>query len=148
MVSSPPGPAERAWVLMQGFVDSNNRHGDLAGALGFRLGAGRGKILLRLRHGPLTLGQLAEVTGSDAPYTTLVVDKLEAHGLVERLPHPEDRRRKLVTLTTAGQAAITTADAILQRPPQAFGSLSDQDLELLALLLARLVDADGPTSAA
>ena len=92
----------------------------------------------------MTLSQLAEVTGADAPYTTLIVDKLEAHGLVERLPHPEDRRRKLVTLTTAGQEAIATADAILLRPPQAFRSLPAQDLKRLTELLTRLVDADQP----
>jgi DNA-binding MarR family transcriptional regulator len=142
--SSPPGaesPAEQAWALMHRFVDANSRRGDLAQALGFRLGAGRGKVLFQLRHGPMTLSQLAEVIAADAPYTTLVVDKLEAHGLVERLPHPEDRRRKLVTLTTAGRQAIVSADAILLRPPRAFGSLPARDLEQLTELLARLVGA-------
>ena len=127
---------------MYGFVDANSRRGDLAAALGFRLGAGRGKVLFRLRHGPMTLRQLAETIGADAPYTTLIVDKLEAHGLVERLPHPEGRRRKLVTLTAAGHEAIETADAILIRPPQAFSALADQDLDLLIEVLTRLADAD------
>jgi len=75
---------------MQQFVDSHNRHVDLAQALGFRLGAGRGKILFQLRDGAMTLTDLAEANGVDAPYATLIVDKLEAHGLVERQPHPED----------------------------------------------------------
>lgn len=147
MASSPKrsaDPAQRAWALMHRFVDANSRRSDLAEALGFRLGAGRGKVLFQLRHGPMTLSQLAEVTGADAPYTTLIVDKLEAHGLVERLPHPGDRRRKLVTLTTAGQEAIATADAILLRPPRAFSSLPAQDLKQLTQLLTRLVDADEP----
>jgi DNA-binding MarR family transcriptional regulator len=138
----PTDPTERAWALMHGFVDANSRRGDLAAALGFRLGAGRGKVLFQLRHGPMTLSQLAEAIGADAPYTTLIVDKLEAHSLVERLPHPGDRRRKLVTLTAAGQEAIATADAILLRPPRAFRSLPPQDLERLTELLTRLVDAD------
>ena len=138
------GPAEQAWALMYGFVDANSRRGDLAEALGFRLGAGRGKVLLRLRHGPTTLSQLAEFIRADAPYTTLIVDKLEAHGLVERLPHPQDRRRKLVALTAAGQEAVATADAILLRPPPTFGSLPDRDLQQLIRILTRLVAADGP----
>ena len=108
---------------MQQFVDSHSRHGDLANALGFRLGAGRGKILFQLRNGSLTLSQLAEANGFDAPYATLVVDKLESHGLVERRLHPDDRRRKLVTLTAAGHAAVATADAILVRPPPAVSAL-------------------------
>jgi DNA-binding MarR family transcriptional regulator len=136
---------------MQRFVEGHNRRGELAEALGFRLGGGRGKILFQLRDGPLTLSQLAEANGVDAPYATLIVDKLEAHGLVERCPHPADRRRKLVTLTPAGHDAIATADAVLLRPPLAFANLSADDAEQLTGLLARLLDADraepeGPAS--
>jgi DNA-binding MarR family transcriptional regulator len=127
---------------MQRFVEGHNRHGELAEALGFRLGGGRGKILFQLRGGPVTLSQLAEANGVDAPYATLIVDKLEAHGLVERRPHPGDRRRKLVALTAAGHHAIATADAILLRPPQAISSLPADDLEQLTGLLARLLEAD------
>ncbi|WP_245795832.1 MarR family winged helix-turn-helix transcriptional regulator [Actinacidiphila alni] len=138
--------AERAWALMHGFVEAHNRHGDLADALGFRLGAGRGKVLFRLRQGPLTLRELAEFIGADAPYTTVVVDKLEAHGLVERRPHPDDRRRKLVALTAAGRRAVATADAILLRPPTALASVPERDLEQLTQLLARIVAADTPNT--
>ena len=129
---------------MQQFVDAHNRHGDLAQALGFRLGAGRGKILFQLRHGPMTLTELAEANGVDAPYATLIVDKLEAHGLVERQPHPDDRRRKLVTLTAAGHNAIATADAILLRPPAAIDTLPAEELRQLIQLLNRLNEADQP----
>ena len=135
-------PTRRAWALMWGFVDAHNRRGDLAEALGFRLGAGRGKVLFQLRRGPMTLSELAAANGLDAPYTTLIVDKLESHGLVERLPHPEDRRRKLVALTAAGQQAIATADGILLEPPRALGSLPAEDLEQLTRLLSRLIDID------
>jgi DNA-binding MarR family transcriptional regulator len=137
-------PAEQAWTLMQQFVDSHNRHGDLAQTLGFRLGAGRGKILFQLRHGPMTLTELAGANGVDAPYATLIVDKLEAHGLVERQPHPDDRRRKLVMLTTAGRDAIATADAILLRPPRALGALKAEELRQLIRLLKRVIEADEP----
>ncbi|WP_329571203.1 MarR family winged helix-turn-helix transcriptional regulator [Kitasatospora sp. NBC_01266] len=135
-------PVQQAWALMQRFVEAHSRRGELAEALGFRLGGGRGKILLQLRDGPSTLGQLAEANGIDAPYATLVVDKLEAHGLVERRPHPGDRRRKLVTLTPAGHHAIATADAILLRPPPAISTLPADDLGQLTRLLTRLLDAD------
>jgi DNA-binding MarR family transcriptional regulator len=129
---------------MHRFVEAHNRHGELAEALGFRLGAGRGKVLFQLREGPLTLKQLAEANGTDAPYATLIVDKLEAHGLVERRPHPDDRRRKLVALTVAGRRAVETADAILLRPPAAISKLSGDDLNHLGELLTRLLEADSP----
>ena len=127
---------------MQRFVTDHNRHGDLATAIGFRLGAGRGKVLFALRDGPRTLSELAEAHGFDAPYTTLVVDKLEAHGLVERRLHPDDRRRKLVTLTAAGQAAVATADAILLVPPPAVRALRAEELAQLTALLRRLLELD------
>ncbi|MFF7198859.1 MarR family winged helix-turn-helix transcriptional regulator [Streptomyces sp. NPDC008079] len=156
MVTPPPDPepavpsasAETVWALMHGFVEAHNRHGELAEALGFRLGAGRGKALFLLRDAPLTLTQLAASIGADAPYTTLIVDKLESHGLVERLPHPADRRRKLVTLTPAGHDAIATADAILHRPPPALSALSRKDLAHLTALLTRLTSATGPAEPA
>jgi DNA-binding MarR family transcriptional regulator len=133
---------QQVWALMQRFVEAHNRRGELAEALGFRLGGGRGKVLFQLRDGPVTLGQLAEANGVDPPYATLIVDKLEAHGLVERRSHPDDRRRKLVTLTAAGHHAIAMADAILLRPPPAIETLRAEDLGQLIGLLTRLLDAD------
>jgi DNA-binding MarR family transcriptional regulator len=138
-----PDPVQQAWVLMQRFVETHSRRGELAERLGFRLGGGRGKVLFQLRDGPMTLGQLAQANGIDAPYATLIVDKLEAHSLVERRPHPDDRRRKLVTLTVAGHDAIAIADDILRRPPAVIGSLSADDLGFLTELLARLVEHGG-----
>jgi len=142
--SSVSGPAERAWSLLQRFVDAHRRHGDLANALGFGLGGGRGKILFQLRDRSLTLSQLAEANGFAAPYATLVVDKLESQGLVERQLHPDDRRRKLVTLTAAGHAAVATADAITLRPPRAVSALRGEELRQLIGLLERLIDSDHP----
>jgi DNA-binding MarR family transcriptional regulator len=139
---SPTDPVARAWLLMQGFVESHNRHGELAETLGFRLGGGKGKILFQLAVGPKTLSELAEANNLDAPYVTLIIDKMEAHGLVQRQPHPDDRRRKLVTLTAAGQEAVATANAILLRPPSALDALSADELDRLTDLLVRIREAD------
>ena len=139
-------PAVHAWALMQQFVEAHSRHGDYAHALGFSLGAGRGKVLFQLREGPRTLTQLAETNGFDASYATLVVDKLEVHGLVERLPHPGDRRRKLVRLTAAGQAAVAAVDTIRLRPPRAVSGLRAGELRDLTVLLHRLIDLDQPAA--
>lgn len=148
MVTATPGtPGQEAWALMHRFVEANNRRRELADALGFRLGGGRGKVLVQLRDGPMTLRQLADLNRIDAPYTTLIVDKLEAHGLVERRPHPDDRRRKLVVLTESGRDAVATVDAILLRPPAEISHLPDDDLAQLTAILTRLVEAvpDGST---
>jgi DNA-binding MarR family transcriptional regulator len=132
---------------MRQFVEANSRHGDLAAALGFRLGAGRGKVLVQLREGPMTLTQIAAMNRMDAPYATLIVDKLEARGLVERQLHSDDRRRKLVILTKAGREAIAAADAILLSAPSPLRDLRESDVHQLIGLLERLVETDGASSA-
>ena len=65
----------------------------------------------------MTMGELAAKLGIDAPYATLVVDELERQGLVERRPHPTDRRAKLVATTDKGVAVADEADEIMSRPP-------------------------------
>jgi DNA-binding MarR family transcriptional regulator len=141
----PPTPAEHVWRLMQSFVDANSRKHELAEVLGFGLGAGRGKVLLRLRGGPMTLSDLARSQGVDAPYATVIVDKLEGLGLVERRAHPDDHRRKLVALTPAGRDAVAMARTMLATPPQDLASLTRNDLKEFEVLLQRLgatYDAD------
>jgi DNA-binding MarR family transcriptional regulator len=127
---------------MRQFVDGHSRHSDLKEALGFSLGAGRGKVLFQLRRGPLTHGQLAQLNHTTGPYVSLIVDKLEEHGLVQRGPHPDDRRRKLVFLTPSGLDAVATAEAILYNAPVPFAALTDEELKQLIALLQRLLDAD------
>ncbi|KAA0018507.1 MarR family winged helix-turn-helix transcriptional regulator [Antrihabitans cavernicola] len=141
-MSTKSNLSQQVWAQMQRFVDAQNRRGELAETLGFRLGGGRGKVLFQLRDGPATLSELAEANGVDAPYATLIVDKLESHGLVERRPHPDDKRRKLVSLTAAGLQAVATADAILLRPPVAIAKLSVEERKQLSELLTRLGDID------
>jgi DNA-binding MarR family transcriptional regulator len=127
---------------MRQFVDEHSRHGELANALGFSLGAGRGKVLFQLRAGPLTHRQLAELNRTSGPYVSVIVDKLEAHGLVHRGPHPDDGRRKLVSLTPSGLDAIATAEDILYHPPEAIAALSEIELKQLIDLTQRVLDAD------
>ena len=55
------------------------------------------------RHGPLTLGALAERERVAPPTVTSVVAKLEAEALVARTSDPNDRRVTRVTTTSAGR---------------------------------------------
>jgi DNA-binding MarR family transcriptional regulator len=54
----------------------------------------------------LPLGQLAERLSCVKSNITQLVDRLEADGLVERKPDPNDRRTKLAALTAAGRKAV------------------------------------------
>ncbi|HUA46996.1 MAG TPA: MarR family transcriptional regulator [Solirubrobacteraceae bacterium] len=123
---------------MQNLVLSQDRTHELRDALGLGRGSGRVKLLLSLADGPLSLGDLSEITGADAPYATLIVNELEARALVTRTPDAGDRRRKLVSLTRSGQDAVRAAREIINRPPTSFERLSNAELRQLSAVLSGL----------
>ncbi len=86
----------------------------------------------------MTLGDLAHAEHFNAPYVTVIVDQLERLGLVARTAHPDDNRRKLVTLTTKGLQALTAADEVLETPPDALKELTESELRKLTSFLRRL----------
>jgi DNA-binding MarR family transcriptional regulator len=64
------------------------------------------------RSGPpfrLSPSELLETMMITSGTMTNRIDQLEKQGLVERLPHPEDRRALLVALTEKGRAVIDAA---------------------------------------
>jgi DNA-binding MarR family transcriptional regulator len=126
----------RAWRAMSGLVLDHDRKVAVSEALG--LSFARVRALRRLATEPLTLRALAERLGADPPYVTLIVDDLEKRGLVRRMPHPEDRRAKLVELTAAGRGAAARADKILDDPPAALREVPAEDLAVLVRVLERL----------
>lgn len=128
--------AHHAWREMSRLVLADDRKLAVSQALG--LSFARVRALRRLAPEPLTMRGLAEKLKADPPYVTLIVDDLEERGLVERRPHPGDRRAKLVSLTSAGRAAVTKAEKVLDTPPAALAALPADDLAALVRILDRL----------
>jgi DNA-binding MarR family transcriptional regulator len=58
---------------------------------------------LRALDEPMSMSALAERLGIDASYVTAIADQLEQRGLIERRPHPTDRRVKNLALTDDGR---------------------------------------------
>jgi DNA-binding MarR family transcriptional regulator len=114
-------------------VLDNQRRREVADAVG--LSFTRVRALRRIDPAPITMGALAAALAIDAPNATQVVDDLESLGLVERRPHPTDRRVKLVVTTGTGADAVRTAEAILHRPPEGLASLPRAQLAVLARTL-------------
>jgi DNA-binding MarR family transcriptional regulator len=129
--------ARRAWRAMSDLVLDHDRKAAVSEALG-GLSFARIRALRRLAPEPLTLRALAALLAADPPYVTLMVDDLEKRGLVERRPHPDDRRAKLVSLTPAGRAAAARAEAILDEPPAALRDAAPEDVAALLRVLERL----------
>jgi DNA-binding MarR family transcriptional regulator len=135
--SSPPTDAAgRAWTAMSAFVAAQDRGKPLRDVLD--LGPGKVALLAMLTGGPMTLREIADAFGIDAPAATVTVDKLVARGLVKRTPHPDDNRRKLVHVTDPGREAATCGQQILDEPPAALTGLPPKDLAALEEILSRL----------
>jgi DNA-binding MarR family transcriptional regulator len=102
------------------------------------LSLARTKVLQVLdRSGAVHQAALATELGFAARSVTQAVEGLERDGLVRRTQHPGDRRAKLVTLTTAGTAALAAGTAAgAQALHQIFGGLDQKRLASLADLLA------------
>ncbi len=144
---APLAQAERVWSVMRDLAENYPPKEPLRAALNLGRGTGRIKALLRLTAGPLSLSELAEAVNVDAPYATLIVDTLEQRGLVERSHDPADRRRKLVALTAAGEAAAQRVLHVTRQPPPGFGQLSPADLDTLDDLMRRIAAGSHPVSA-
>jgi DNA-binding MarR family transcriptional regulator len=67
----------------------------------------------RLAPDGATGQQLAVHLGVTRSAASQLVDEMEERGYVRRLPHPTDRRGKLVVLTEAGWQCIRLTEAIL-----------------------------------
>ena len=57
-------------------------------------------------HGDRGQNELAADLGLSSSASTALVDRLEREGIAERYPHPNDRRRTLVRLTSRGHAVV------------------------------------------
>ena len=134
--------AREAWRAMADLVLDNERRRDVSEQVG--LSFGKIKALRRIANRPMPMRELATLLVVDPPNLTTVVDDLERAGLVERQPHPTDRRVKVVVATPEGAALAHRADEILARPPAALGALPLHELESLVRILARVSEDQQP----
>lgn len=99
-------------------------------------------LLSFTRTGALPLGKVGERLQVHRTSVTNIVDKLEADGLVRRVPHAADRRATLAEITGEGRAAAAAATEALHAAGFGIGALGEDDLEQLTRILGRLrVDA-------
>jgi DNA-binding MarR family transcriptional regulator len=85
---------------------------------------------------PSTLGERLIVTRATV---TGLLDSLERRGLVQRTPHPNDRRSLTVEITDEGLAVLKEVRLRVHKRERAWmSSLSDAELEKLIKLLHRV----------
>jgi DNA-binding MarR family transcriptional regulator len=136
--SKPGTEADRIWQLLVSLVmdsrgDWRRKVSELTG-----MPFSRWRALKRLVDAPLTLRELAELMNTDAPATTVAVNDLEQRGLVERRPHPENARAKLVSITAAGKRVMDSTRSIADHAPSVLSELPAADLAELSRILKTL----------
>lgn len=89
--------------------------------------------------GPLPQTALGSAARLDRADVTVTLAELESAALVERTADPDDGRRKLVALTSAGADRLAGLRAVLDRAQDdAFAALDADERSQLVDLLARL----------
>lgn len=89
--------------------------------------------------GPVSQTRLAERLGLGRAATGAAVDRLEAAGLVERQPDPDDRRVWLVTSTPSGDETIERVNGIDQElRAELRAGITREERQALAKTLVRL----------
>lgn len=94
---------------------------------------------LRTVDGPMPMKDLAHCMDIDPSYVTMVADHLEELGLIERRPHPTDRRVKNLVLTAKGRRVKKSIPDKLWTGPNTFSSLTGAERAQLSTILAKLV---------
>jgi DNA-binding MarR family transcriptional regulator len=100
-------------------------------------------LLLFTRRGALPLGKIGERLQVHRTSVTNIVDKLEADGLVRRVPHSEDRRATLAEITDEGRRVARAATEAMHALTFGMGALGEPQQEQLTTLLTSLRVAAG-----
>jgi DNA-binding MarR family transcriptional regulator len=67
------------------------------------------RVLSTLADGkPISIGRLAQISVTKQPTVTRLLDRMEAQGYVERIPHESDRRVTLVRITPHGKKLVSS----------------------------------------
>ncbi|MCB8902642.1 MULTISPECIES: MarR family winged helix-turn-helix transcriptional regulator [unclassified Streptomyces] len=107
---------------------------------------GGSAIVLALlnHHGDMRMGRVSELMAVDMSVSSRHVAHTVDRGWVERLPDPADRRSRILHLTRAGEDMLAVLDRRLtDMLARTLAEWSDDDVELLTTLLARLRDSFG-----
>ncbi|MFB4316384.1 MarR family winged helix-turn-helix transcriptional regulator [Actinomadura sp. 21ATH] len=111
----------------------------------FAAAGGRGyhyRLLAALEEfGPASQAALGRRTGIDRSDVVAALNELAARRLIERAPDPADRRRNIITLTTAGRRHLERLDGVVTEiQDELLAPLSPAERDQLTRLLAKIAD--------
>jgi len=98
-------------------------------------------VLQAALSGRHTQTELAEIVGLDKTTMVVALDELEREGLAERHACAEDRRARIIEVTTAGKRKVAEAEKVKERvQAEVLSELSAREGTALLDALAKLVD--------
>jgi DNA-binding MarR family transcriptional regulator len=101
-------------------------------------------LMLVAEHGHLAPKVLAKMLSLTAPKLSMVLDRMQARGLIDRTPDPLDRRSVQVTLTAEGVRLARALEPVARRMEQGLKKrLSAADHARLIQLLSKLASPPG-----
>jgi DNA-binding MarR family transcriptional regulator len=87
---------------------------------------------------------IGEAIGAPASRMVALVDELEQRGLIERRPHPSDRRIRALYLTAEGRKLLARGRRIAtDHEEQLMRGMNEADRERLVALLQKVVEEQG-----
>ncbi len=137
---------ENAWERLPSWLLTQTaQHAHRLVTDGFAAAGSRGyhyRLLATLeQHGPASQAMLGRRSGIHLSDMVAAVNELAERHLVERAPDPADRRRNVISLTTAGRRQLRRLEKQLaERQEQLLDPLSPADRERLTDLLSRLLE--------
>lgn len=85
------------------------------------------------RHAGASLSEVADHLGVTRATASTMVDRLVQNGLVDRVAAPDERRRSVLTLTSAGMDLLQSArERTRRRMAEALSRLTPQEMATLA----------------
>jgi DNA-binding MarR family transcriptional regulator len=100
-------------------------------------------LLTFSRRGSLPMRVMGERLQLHPTSVTNIVDRLEADGLVKRIPHPTDRRTTLAEITESGRELRAKATEAVTAVDFGLVGLTDKQTDQLTDLLAKVRKATG-----
>jgi DNA-binding MarR family transcriptional regulator len=85
--------------------------------------------------------EIAQKMGVTTGSLTVMIDRLEKNGLVQRHPHPDDRRSLMVTLTPKGNRYHAEHHNLhLALTREITSTFSEQEIKQLLILMGKLME--------
>ncbi|MEU5249050.1 MarR family transcriptional regulator [Streptomyces asoensis] len=131
-------------ALLAAAGELTQRINDGVVARGFEARPAYGFAFTRLARGGATITELGVHLGVTKQAASQLVEELVRKGYVERRPHPEDARARLIVLTGRGRECTRAAEAAAAEAVQAWSDLlGEEQLRILGTQLGRIAP-NGP----